>query len=154
MANAAFQDLSSYSLMWLKSRAFPVWLCPFSCTEKALKMHFQARENPVFRVSLAGYAPFPPTNKTEQQNKLNFQFQPQNNSCNNLLLNQVSEHSSQHPNMCLHTEPNSQPLQGSFCASFLIKLTSGIISFIFPHLHQRFSLCPWSLEAFVAFCSL
>lgn len=99
-------------------------------------MQFQARENPVLRVSLAEYAPFPPKNKTEQQKKLNYQFQPQNNSCNTLLLNQVSEDSHQHPSTCLHTEPNSQL---SFCATFLIKLTSGTISFIFPHLHQRFS---------------
>lgn len=94
----------------------------------------------MLRVSLAEYAPFSPTNETKQQKKLNYQFQPQNNSCNNLLLNQVSEHTRQHPNTCAHTESNSQPLQVSFCASFLTKLTSGTISFIFPHLHQRFSV--------------
>lgn len=108
------------------------------------------------RVSFAGYAFFPPPlqNKIKKHKKLNYEFLLQSNCCNNLLLNQVSVHTCQHTNMCMHTDTHtpipsrslsapvfwSNALQPSSVSSFLIYI-------------KLFSLFPWSLQDRYRLCT-
>lgn len=109
------------------------------------------------RVSVAGYTFFFSSNKTKKHKKSNYQFLPQNNCCNNLLLNQVSVHTCQHPNMCMHTDTQtpipsrslsapvfwSNTLQPSSVSSFLIYIN------LLPCFHDPYRIitgfCTFSL---------